>query len=373
MGRRGCRLVLPLIAAITVCSGCRQPESRVRIGLAIEPGWYAAFALAREGMADLPIDWIADSSRNVNAAASALQYAESLADQRVVAVVGHSSSRGSVAASAVYNRRGVLQLAPVATSRALTGGNPWSYALVPDDSVEGAFLAAYVDTALKARRVALLYHNDEFGVGIRDGVVAELERRRVRVADERFLSPVTEGFRDMEITALLAAALNRRPDAIILGARMMETRAVAAYLRRRRTTIPVVCSDGSYVFAPRVPDRDLTMLEGIRIVRFWGHDRDSVAAAFADRFKARYGYAPDQAEAFTYDALGLIGDAVRAGARTPEELRSHLESLGRTRPAYRGIAGEYQFSGRRAFATRMDMGLIRDGRLGAVNPAGAGR
>src|SRR5262249_23045674 len=156
---------------------------RVRVGLAIERGWYAAFELARESMTDLPVEWISDSTRNVNAAASALQYAQWLTEQNVAAVVGHSGSRGSVAAAGIYNRAGIRPGAPVATSRELSAGHPWTYALVPDDSLEGSFIAAYVDTALSARRAFLLYHNDEYGVGIRDGVVAELTKRGIKVVD----------------------------------------------------------------------------------------------------------------------------------------------------------------------------------------------
>src|SRR5204862_87445 len=57
-------------------------------------------------------------------------------------------------------------------------------------------------------------------------------------------------------------------------------------------------------------------LEGFYIVRFWSPDRDSTAVAFAQRFQERVGYPPDQSEALTYDAVMLVGAAVRGGARS---------------------------------------------------------
>ena len=75
-------------------------------------------------------------------------------------------------------------------------------------------------------------------------------------------------------------------------------------------------SDGSYVLNPSTAERDLRSLEGVYIVRFWGPDRDPAAEAFAGRFAARYGYPPEQADAFTYDAVMLAG-AFSSGRSVP--------------------------------------------------------
>lgn len=353
---RACRFALLVLLA----SACRRDAARARVGIAIEPAWYAAVRLAQEDLGDIPMDIVADSTRNVQVTASALEYATWLADNGAAVVIGHSGSRGSVAASAVYADRDVAQVAPLATSRELA---PQVFSLVPDDSAEGAFIGAFVDTALHGTRVALLYHNDEYGLGIRDGVVSELGRRKIAVVDERFLVPQGEVNVSLHVEPLLEAALRSGPDVLVLGARVVETRNVGAYLRRTGRRIPVVSGDGAYVLPNTLQARDLSVMDGMHIVRFWGPDRDSISADFARRFEARTGYAPEQAEAATYDAVMLVGRAVREGARTSGDFRRFLAGLGRERPPVRGLLSTYEFERGRPVRALMEMGVVRGGQL----------
>jgi len=350
-----------VLVAIVLLLSCGRDAPRARVGIAVEPGWYPAVRMALADLGDVPLDIVADSTRDVQLAPAAIEYAAWLADSGVAVVVGHSGSRGSVAASNVYRRRGVVQLAPIATSRALTRDGSPAFALVPDDSAEGAFIAQFVDEGLGAGRVALLYHHDEYGLGIRDGVAAELAVRGVTIVDERFFAPEGTPSGAQRVERLLAAALRMRPDVIVLGARVAETRLVAGSLRRQGRRIPVVAGDGSYVLPPSRADRDLRDLEGVHIVRFWGPDRDAAGAAFARRFEERYGYPPEQSEAFTYDAVMLVGVAARAGARSADEFRRFFTGLGSDQLVYTGLGGRYMFvQGRPRFST-IEITTVRDG------------
>jgi branched-chain amino acid transport system substrate-binding protein len=320
--------------------------------------------MAQAELQDLPIEWVGDSTRNVQIAASAIDYADWLSAQDVAVVVGHSGSRGSVAAGTIYAQHGIVQVAPLATARELTAGNRRAFGLVPNDSIEGAYIAAFADSALHSRRVALLYHQDEFGIGIRDGVVAELGRRGRAIVDERFFAPEGAQGPSVDVGTLLAAALRSRPDVIVLGARIAQTRDVARYLRAHGLRIPVVCSDGSYVLPPGSSARDLSDLEGFYIVRFWSPERDSAGAAFARTFEQRYGYVPDQSEALTYDAVKLVGLAVKDGARTSDEFARALTSYGRAKPGHPGlVTAEYSFTNGRPRNMVPDIGLVRGGVL----------
>lgn len=351
------------LLALAGLFGCSREVPPARIAIAVEPGWYPAVRLAQADLRDVPIEFLSDSTRNVQAAPTAISYAEWVAEQGAAAVVGHSGSRGSVAASTVYRERGIAQLAPIATSGELTAEGSPAFALVPSDSAEGAFIGAFVDTVLHARRAVLLYHHDQYGLGLRDGVVAELTRRGIVTADERFFAPEGTPSGSVRVERLLAAALLARPDVIILGARVGETREVVTYLRRHNIRVPVVCGDGSYVLPPSRDDRDLRVLDGVYIVRFWGADRDSASAGFARRFEARFGYPPEHSDVFTYDAVMLLGDAARNGARTGAAFRQYLLELGRQRGRYDGIAGSYMFQQGRPVTPTIEMGRVQDGLL----------
>lgn len=357
------RALVPV--AVLVAIGACGENRPVRIGIAVPSGWYDAITLAVEE-AELrePIELVYDTTRGIGETLAGYRYAEWLVSQDVAVVIGHDASRPSIAAATVYNAAQIPQVVPMATSRALEEQGPWSFALAPSDSAEGEFLAAFVDTVLGVRRVALLYNNDEFGVGLRDGIVPELLARGVEVVDERYFAPLTkDGVTPRGVRVLLRAALMHEPDALIVGARSPGTLAVARYLRQEGIRVPLVCGDASWVLAPEQRSEALEILRGAYIVRFWGHDRDSLSAAFAERFRQRFGRAPDHAEAKAYDAAGLVLAAVAAGARRPDRFRDYFTQLGRTVPPYQGVAGAYVFDHGRVRTAGLDMGVVTDSGL----------
>jgi ABC-type branched-subunit amino acid transport system substrate-binding protein len=182
--------------------------------------------------------------------------------------------------------------------------------------------------------------------------------------DERSFAPEGAPGPAIDVAVLLAAALKSSPDAIVLGAGIGETREVAAYLRQHRIRLPVVCSDGSYVLPPGRAARNLSDIDDFYVVRFWSAERDSASATFARRFEERFGYPPDQSEALTYDAVMLMGAAVRDGARTPAEFQEILYDYGEDKPALRGLANPgYEFRGGRPTRSTAEMGVVRGGVL----------
>ena len=107
--------------------------------------------------------------------------------------MGHPGSRDALLGAVVYNSRGVPNVVPNATSSRLAKSGPWTFMLVPDDSVQGEFIANYALDSLNAQRISVLYLGDEYGIGLRDGVRAGLGRRGTRPADETMI-PAEECF-----------------------------------------------------------------------------------------------------------------------------------------------------------------------------------
>ncbi len=102
-----------------------------------------------------------------------------------VGVSGHGGSRGSLAAAPVYGEARVPHIVPTGTSRLLATVSPWTLPLPPNDSVEGVYSADFVRDSLRARSVVVFYVSDEYGVGLRDGVLAALRGTGVAVRRER--------------------------------------------------------------------------------------------------------------------------------------------------------------------------------------------
>jgi branched-chain amino acid transport system substrate-binding protein len=274
----------------------------------------------------------------------------------LVGIVGHGGSRGSLAAAPIYAAAGIPQIVPTGTSRLLRQAGPWAFALPPNDSVEGALIGRFTAERLGARRVVLFFTNDEYGVGLRDGVVAELAQRGVAVLSEVGVDPSSD------IPTLVAATLRREtPDAFIMAARNVETGRVARAAYGRVPSLRVVAGDGAADVQSLV-DLAGPAADSIYVVAFWLPDApDSMSRAFVERYRRITGRDPGPDDAMNHDALMLLAHAVRAVGPDRAALRGYLEALGKSRPPYRGITGDITFLPDRP--ARLVMARLQDGRL----------
>lgn len=341
---RGAVVVLcsVLLVALSVL-GCQRPGPAV-IGYAFPYTAAAVVRLATERIAELPgrrgVRIVEDTVAGGNRADLEVARARRMVETPgLIAVVGHSSSRGALAAAPVYNDAEVVQISPLTTSRHLAAAGEWTFTLSPNDSVEGAFIAEFLDERLRARTAALLYVGDEYGEGLRDGIAAGLAARGIRITSE-FLY---DGESNLE-TLLRASLRPRVPDAVVVAGHPEATAEIARLLMQYAPGIPVVAGDGA-LRLPALPELAGPAIEQIYAVSFWMPDTtDSRYREFAGQFRQLTGNDPDPADVLTYDALMLLATAAREAGENPEDVRRWLLELGDARPPYQGVTGPITMS-----------------------------
>ncbi len=352
-----------LLAASLLLIGCRTDEGPAVVGVAYqaENATLPAVELAIADLAasrkpgELEIVHVVDSTLVGDAAETEVQRAESLVrTANVVAVLGHTSSRGALAAAPVYDSAGIPQVTAIATSRRLRLAGPYTFALAPNDSVEGAFIGGFVARRLKAQRVALFCENDEYGRGLCSGVQAELGRQAVRVVDRVPFSQASD-----HATLLAAAAGRGDPDVVVVAGRQLAVATYAIAAAEHLPGVPVVSGDAALVL-PALADSAGPAIANIYVTSLWQPDpRDTASRRFVSEFETRTGRRPGPFDALTYDAMMLLGRAIRDAGRDPDAVAEWLASLGDTRPAYQGVTGNLEFGAARQ--SRMVMTRIVDG------------
>lgn len=305
----------------------------------------ARFAIedARAAGFDLPLDtaFIFESSIH---AEPALRAAHTFARMPgIVGVVGHSNSAASLAASQVYNQNEIVQLSPTASAVVYSRAGPYSFRLVPPDDQQGRFLAEVVrDSVAADARVALLYVNDEYGRGLRSSFLDAWES----VSDGRPLALDLPHAADEHLGPevrdhLVEATIAADPDVLLWLGRATPLDTVLPPLRASLGAVPIIASDGTIAGA-RMPNPD-GRWTGLRYVDFVDLSATPEARTFVRSYQERFGIEPTSGDALTYDAMGLLLEALRNGARTGPDARDYLLSLGRTRPPYQGVTGEVRF------------------------------
>ena len=350
-----------LLPLLVLAVGCSRRGTPAVIGLSYDPisrnvaaARLAAADLARSGE-QRPIELALDSSLVGDTPDLDVRRAERfVARPEVLAVVGPSNSRGALAAAPVYNAAGLAQLSPQATSRLLGEVDGRTFTMVPNDSIEGAFLGRFIAEQLAPKVITIYFVNDEYGIGLRDGVEAALRRHHLPVADRVPFS--TGGDFDVLVRTSMRRA---RADLVVVAGRVAAAGAILTAAHALNPDVRVVAGDGALVpeRLMQIPD---TALRSLYLVSLWQPDpRDSATLEFRRRFRALIGREAEPADAYVYDAIMTAAAAIRAAGTGRSAVASWLASLGGSRPAYRGITGPVSFGSRAA--AHMSIVQVRDG------------
>lgn len=345
---RAIPLVLALVSATAVPTACADAPRPV-IAITTSAAYVDAALLAVADFeaagvgAQIPVDTFLRPERS-NQAMDALRTAEEFVSvPGVVAVVGHSNSAASLAASQIYNEHRVVQIAPTSSAVVYSEAGPYSFRLVPPDDRQGRFLARSLRDSLPAGApVALLYVNDDYGRGLRAAFlagIAELEEAPRIVLDLPHADdlPTIEVARSNQVEALAASGA----EALVWLSRGSVLQSLLPAIRGRVGDLPIFGGDAlaSALSLPGTED----LWEGTRYVSFVDVAATPAGRRFIDRYEERFGVSPSGPHALTYDATALLLTALADGARSGPAIRDYLDSLGHQRPPYEGLTGRIEF------------------------------
>lgn len=255
-------------------------------------------------------------------------------DSTLLAVIGHRNSFVALPAAEVYDRAGLIYIAPSATSPSLTQrGYQRTFRTIPSDASIGRQLADYVAEA-GYRRVAIAYTDDAYGRGLADAFEDAAERRGVRVVDR------VAHFGDlMDVRRTLTKWSAFGYDAIFIAATSPQQAEIVRLVRLAGSTAPIFGGDS--FDSPQLVDVAGPYAEGVIFASvFDPENADPEVQRFVEAFTVRYGFAPDAWAAQGYDALRLLADALeRAGSTEPEAVSTALRETTR----WRGVTGWHTF------------------------------
>jgi branched-chain amino acid transport system substrate-binding protein len=237
--------------------------------------------------------------------------AQRLVDAGVVGVVGHVNSGASIPASRIYSEASVAQVSPGSTAVKYTRqGYRTTYRLVANDEQQGQILAQHAAQTLHARAVALIDDRTAYGQGLADIIAEGLKERSVPLVAREYTSDKVSDY-----SMLLAKLASRHPDVILFAG--MD--ATAASIARQRVQLglraALVTTDGACT--GNFLDLAGTAAEGATCVNTGGDLLHGPRAPeFLARYARRYGQPPQSQAFFSYDAVGVLADAIGRAGRT---------------------------------------------------------
>lgn len=167
--------------------------------------------------------------------------ANRLVDQeKVVAVVGHFCSSGTMPASEIYDEANILNITPASTNPRVTERDLSTILRTCGrDDQQAAVVADFIANTLKAKRIAVLNDKETYGVGLANATRDAVKQLGIEVVLE---DGVTRGERDYN--ALVTKVKGANVDAVFFGGLYAEAGLLVRQIRQQGITVPFVSDDG---------------------------------------------------------------------------------------------------------------------------------
>jgi branched-chain amino acid transport system substrate-binding protein len=280
-------------------------------------------------------------------------------DPSVVAVIGHLTSGTSLAAGPVYGeaRRPLVMISPSASSPDLSGVNPFVFRVCPSDLSHGAQLARFARQRLGARRVGVIYVDDDYGRGLRLSFAAEFRRLGGQVVEEDPVLPTTSSLEPY----LSRLRVTGGVDALILATERAGAELALREMGRIGVHWSTLGGDALTGVEAAGP-----VAEGVRVSTAYLFDRPGERnQQFVDSYARAYpGERPDHRGAAAYDIVQLLAIVLADAGTDRRVVRDRLARVGGDLPAFEGVTGTIAFDTRGDVPAKpVVIGTVRGGRL----------
>ncbi len=283
-----------------------------------------------------------NESKAESATAAALKL---ISQDRVLAIIGPQSSKQAIPAGEVCNTGKTPMISPWSTNPATTKDRPYVFRACFIDQFQGPVAANFVTEEFKATKAAVLYDiASDAPKGIAEFFKQAFEKIHGPgsvVAFETFTT------KDTDFSAQLTSIVRSGADVLFLPQYYNEVALILKQAHELGWNKPVMGNDGW-------GSAELMKLCGNDCkghffdAHFVAAGAQGAAKEFTDRYKARYGYLPDDIAALTWDAIGVLVQAIKNTGGLSGNIEKDREAvrakLAQTKD-FEGITGKMSYAG----------------------------
>ena len=341
-------LVLTLAIIVVCFTGCQKDSNDIKIG-AILPltGDAAKYGDIAKKSFDMAVNEVnasdgikgkkikiiyEDSQGNPQLGVSAVQ--KLISTDRVISIMGDLFSSVTLAIAPIVEKNKIVLLSPASSAPKITEAGDYIFRNCPSDVYEGNVMANYAYDKLNMKKVALLYVNNEYGIGIKDVFKESFSKKGGTIIDEESFEQNTTDFRTQ-----LAKIKQSNPEAVYLvGYKEM------GYILKQAKEMKI---RPQFLSTVMFEDPDILKIaqEGADNVIYSAssfdtkNDDNPIVQSFVKSFNDKYGQMPDIFAGLSYDAMKIMIIAIEQGGNTSEGIKKALYNI----KNYQGVTGEVSF------------------------------
>lgn len=353
-------LILLVCLLISAGFGCqRSSDSMVKVGLIAElTGDIPAVGTSCKNAAELAVKeindaggitisgknykvelFIQDSASKPDQAAAAAQ--KLITQNNVIAIVGPNASSNAIPASEIAETSKTVLITPWSTNPKTTRdsrtGEPKKYVFRAcfTDVFEGHILGKFAAGNLGVKRAAILF--DVASEVLKSQ--SELFRNSFEKNGGTVVAYETYTTGDKDFSAQLTKIKNASPEIVFLPSYYTDVPLQVQQAHRLGVNVPFLGSDAWST--EELIKMCGSECEGFYFCNHYSADTKNPATRkFIETYTARYGKTPDDVAALTYDAFGLLREAIAKSSKLDRQaVRDSLSSI----REYDGITGQMRF------------------------------
>ncbi len=328
-------IALGLIAAMIAATGCQRRDGTTGGGPGGEPikvgvyldlsGQTSSFGqstkngveMARDeinaagGINGRPIQLIIEDEQGEPGKVTTV-VTKLLRQDGVVALLGEVASTNSLTAAPKAQEAKIPMITPSSTNPEVTRKGDYIFRVCFIDPFQGEVMAKFASGTLKAKRAAILSDfNSDYSKGLTQFFKQSFTGSGGEIVNEKSYTQSDRDF-SSQLTAIRAS----NPDVIYVPGYYGQVGVIAKQARQQGITVPILGGDGWD--APQLWELGGDALNNTFISNHYSIDDPApLIQKFVTDYKARYGgVAPDALAALGYDAMRVLGDALKRANTT---------------------------------------------------------
>lgn len=269
---------------------------------------------------------------------------------KVPAVIGETSSSGTLALAPIAERNKVVLISDGAAAISVSNAGEYVYRIFPSNALEGQKLVELA-SSLNLKDGAVLYINNDFGIGLAKEVSNDFVSAGGSISITEGYNPDATDFRTQ-----LTKIKEKNPKVIFL---LGYPKDMATILRQAQELglksqflAPDTFND------PQVIEQAGNSAEGVIFV-YPSNGDPTKWQVFNDKIKNKYGKDANIITAMAYDATNVLAEAMKKGP-SGEKVKEGLDQL----KDYPGVTGSITFDKNGdAVSREMTVGIVKDGKF----------
>jgi branched-chain amino acid transport system substrate-binding protein len=296
------------------------------------------------GKKKIPVELVLED--NESKAESAVKVAtKMITEDGVLVMVGPQASKQAVPAGGIANNYKTPMITPWSTNPDTTKDRPYVFRACFLDPFQGPVLANFITSEFKFTKAAVLYDvASDYPKGLAEFFKQSWEKLHGKgsvVAYESFTT------KDTDFSSQLTKIINSGAQVLFTPQYYNEVALIVQQAHQLGWKKPIVGSD-SWGSAELVNLCGKDCNGDFFSTHYAAAGAKGATKAFIDRYKAKYGYVPDDVAALTWDAMNLAQTAIQNTGGLTGDLKKDRENVRNAMAAikkFNGITGDMTFSG----------------------------